>query len=260
MKCEKYVMNEKLGRLLNDLRLSGMAVHLDDLLIKAQKEKIAHSDFLLSLLEVEHQQRTMRYLHNKFKKAKLPFNWDLRSFPFEHQPDVDRCQINNLAKLDFVRKAMNISFIGKSGTGKTGLAVGLFRLALTHGFTGKFYDAQALLDELYASLADRTTKKLLNRLARCDVLVIDSLKCLQCNTEQANLFFQLIDKRYQKRSTIITTPFDYPKWYAWFKHKELTDALIDRFCHYCITVKIDGSSLRKPTNLTTKTNKKKVKA
>lgn len=255
-------MTERVYQLLSDLRLNGMACCLDDLLIKAQKEKLAHSDFLLSLLEAEHQKRNMRYIQNKFTKANLPHNWDLRSFPFDNQPNVDRCQINNLAKLDFVRKAMNISFIGKAGTGKTGLAIGLFRLALARGFTGKFYDAQALFDELYASLADKTTKRLLKQLARCDVLVIDSLKCLQLNTEQANLFFQVINTRYQKKSTIITTPFNYPKWYAWFKNKELVDALIDRFCHYCITIKIEGSSLRIPTDLTitttTTTNKKKV--
>lgn len=249
-------MHEKLYQLFSELRLSGMAHCFDDLLIKAQTEKMAHSDFLLLLLEVEYQRRMMRHLQNKFKKSKLP-DWELSSFPFDTQPSIDRCQVNNLAKLDFIRKAINLNFIGAPGTGKTGLAIGLFRLALAHGFSGQFYDAQDLLDELYTSLADKTSKRLLKRLARYDVLVIDGLRSLELKAEHINLLFRLIESRYQKKATIMTTTLDYPKWYEVFKNKELVDGMIDRFCHYCITIKIDGSSLRIPTELTTLSTEQK---
>ena len=85
----------------------------------------------------------------------------LDSFPFDRQPGVSKAQIHTLAGLEFLRRADNILFIGKPGTGKTGLAMGLLREACLNGHRGRFYNAQLLFDELYASLADRTTTKLL---------------------------------------------------------------------------------------------------
>ena len=154
----------------------------------------------------------------------------------------------SLASLAFVERAENIVFIGDPGTGKTGLAIGLLREALVSGLRGRFYKAQDLLDELYASLADRTTPKLLKRLVRYDLLVIDELGYLTLNSEQVNAFFKLMDERYSRKSTIITSNLDYPQWYDLFQRKPLVDALLDRLNHHCITIRISGPSLRVPTH------------
>ena len=138
-----------------------------------------------------------------------------------------------------------ITLIGNPGVGKTGLAIGLLRLALTNGYRGRFYNAQDLLNELYTSLADRTTSRLLKTITGYDILVIDELGYLTLTTEQINIFFKLIDMRYYKKSTIITTNLDYPEWYNIFKDKALVDAMLDRFKHYCTTIEITGPSLRK---------------
>ena len=96
----------------------------------------------------------------------LPEQWTLESFPFKRQPGVNREQIRAFAELDFIPKAENIVFIGPTGVGKTGLASGLLLKALQNGYRGLFIRAQDLFDEMYASLADRSTRKLLNRLVR----------------------------------------------------------------------------------------------
>ena len=151
-----------------------------------------------------------------------------------------------LAKLTFIESKENIVFIGKTGTGKSGIAMSLLRLALLNGYRGRFYNAQDMLDELYASLADKTTSKLLLSLSNYDVLVIDELGYLTLTPEQINIFFKLIDMRYQKKATLITTNLDFESWYGVFKNKELVDAMLDRLKHNCITLYIDGPSLREP--------------
>lgn len=106
-----------------------------------------------------------------------------------------------------------------------------------------------ILDELYASLADKTTSKLLNRVSNYDVIVIDELGYLTLTSEQINIFFKLIDMRYQKKTTIITTNLDFESCYEVFKDKELVDAMLDRLKHHCLTIRIDGPSLRTPKDV-----------
>jgi DNA replication protein DnaC len=126
------------------------------------------------------------------------------------------------------------------------LAIGLLRQALVSGHRGRFFNAQDLLDELYTSLADRSTPKLIRSLTRYDLLVIDELGYLTLNPEQVNAFFKLMEQRYSRKSTIITTNLDYPQWYDLFRRKPLVDALLDRLHHHCITIRISGTSLRAP--------------
>jgi DNA replication protein DnaC len=124
--------------------------------------------------------------------------------------------------------------------------MGLLREACLNGYRGRFYNAQVLLDELYASLADRTTTRLLAQMSRMRPLLIDELGYLTLKPEQANAFFRLMDQRYNRVSTIITTNLDLPDWYDLFDKKSLVDALLDRLQHHCVTIRIDGPSLRTP--------------
>jgi DNA replication protein DnaC len=103
---------------------------------------------------------------------------------------VNRKQIRGFAELEFIAKAENIVLVGETGRGKTGLACGLLLKALENGYRCQFVKAQDLFDEMYASLADRSTRQLLKRLARLDVLLIDELGYLNLKPEQSNIFFQ----------------------------------------------------------------------
>ncbi len=239
-------MHKKLHELIEQLHLTGIADNLNQILTTAQQEGSAIEDVLYQLFLVEHQQQTTRALTNRLKNAKMPWEWSMDTFPFKRQPTIKRSQVMGLAKLDFIKRAENITFIGKPGVGKTGLAISLLRLAVMDGYRGRYYNAQDLLNELYTSLADRTTSRLLKTIASYDLLIVDELGYLTLTSEQINIFFKLIDMRYSKKSTIITTNLFYPEWYDVFKNKPLVDAMLDRFKHYCTTIYIEGDSLRGP--------------
>jgi len=237
-------MNERLHQLIADLRLKGMAQALDQELQRAEKEGAPVSEVIQRLLVQEQIHRQECSQNYRLKQAKIPWDWTLKTFPFDRQPGVSKAQIQQLAGLSFLERKENIVFIGDPGTGKSGLASGLLRQALLSGYRGRFYHAQDLIDDLYASLADRTTPRLINNLCRYDLLLIDELGYLTLKPEQVNAFFKLMGERYGRKSSIITTNLDYAEWYDLFQRKSLVDALLDRLKHHCITIRINGPSLR----------------
>jgi DNA replication protein DnaC len=190
--------------------------------------------------------RQQQSLEARIKRAHLPELWTLETFPYTKQPGVNRRQIRSFAELDFIPKAENVVFVGKTGVGKTGLACGILLKALENGYRGQFIRAQDLFDEMYASLADRSSRKLLNRLVKLDLLVIDEMGYLNVKPEQANIFFKLMEERYRRRPTIITTNLSYDQWPNFLGNPQMVDALLGRLRHYCFTVSIDGPSLRQP--------------
>ena len=238
-------MNDKLHQLLADLRLKGMAQALDQELQRAEKEGLPVSEVIQRLFIQEQVYRQERSQGYRLKQAKIPWDWTLSTFPFERQPAVDRTRIMTLAGLDFMQRGENIIFTGPTGTGKSGLASGILRQALISGYRGRFYNVQNLLDELYASLADRSTPQLLMRLCRYDLLLLDELGYLTLTPEQMNSFFKLMKERYEAgRPTIITTNLEFEHWYDILKPKSMVDALLDRLRHRCCIIPIDGESLR----------------
>jgi DNA replication protein DnaC len=249
-------MNDKLHQLLANLRLKGMDQMLDQELQRAEKEGTPAPDVIQRLLTQEQIYRQERSQNYRLKQARIPWDWTLKTFPFDQQPGVSKAQIQQLSGLSFLERKENIVFIGGPGTGKSGLASGLLRQALLSGYRGRFYHAQDLIDDLYASLADRTTPRLINNLCRYDLLLIDELGYLTLNPEQVNAFFKLMGERYGRKSSIITTNLDYPEWYELFQRKTLVDALLDRLKHHCITIRINGPSLRVPSNAKGKTKSK----
>ena len=160
---------------------------------------------------------------------------------------MKRTQIEQLAELDFIGRATNVVFIGPTGVGKTGLASAILLRALEDGYRGLFIKAQDLFDDMYRSLADHSSRKLLNRLIGLDLILIDEMGYLNLRAEQSNIFFKLMEERYGKKATIITTNLDYEDWYSFLGNKEMVGALLDRLRHHCTTIRIDGASLRQPT-------------
>ena len=239
-------MTEELDQLLKNLRLKRMLEIYGEQLRAAEKEDISYSEFLVRLLRPEWHSRQQQFLEARIKRAKLPELWTLETFPYTRQPGVNRRQIRSFAELDFIPKAENIVLVGKTGVGKTGLACGILLKALENGYRGQFVRAQDLFDEMYASLADRSSRKLLNRLVGLDVLAIDELGYLNLKPEQSNIFFKLMEERYRRRPTIITTNLSYEQWPNFLGNPQMVDALLGRVRHYCHTVTIDGPSLRDP--------------
>ena len=196
-------MNDDLDQLLRNLHLSRIREIYDAQLKEAEKQDVSYTEFVLRLLRPQWHARQDQSLAWRVKKAGLPEPWTLESFPYAKQPGVNRKQIRAFAELDFVAKAENLVFIGPTGVGKTGLASGILLKALQNGHRGLFLRAQDLFDEMYASLADRSSRKLVDRLARVAVLLIDELGYLNVKPEQANVFFKLMEERYRVRPHVV---------------------------------------------------------
>ena len=239
-------MTDEIEQLLKSLHLTRIAEILDAELVKAEKKDASYQDLLAVLLRAQWHHRQETALAYRIKRAGLPEQWTLESFPWKRQPGVSQRQIRGFAELDFIAKAENIVFIGPTGVGKTGLASGLVLKALQNGYRAIFVRAQDLFDEMYASLADRSSRKLIDRLARVDVLCVDEMGYLNLRPEQTNVFFKLMEERYRRKATIITTNLDYEEWQNFLGNKALVTALLSRLRHQCHTVKIDGPSLRDP--------------
>lgn len=239
-------MTEELEQFLKGLRLRKILEIVDDEIRRADKEQIPYHEFLLRLVRPQWHANQQQALEWRIKRATLPELFTLETFPYKKQPGVNRRQIRTLAELDFIPRAENIVLIGPTGVGKTGLASGLLLKALENGYRGQFVRAQDLFDDMYASLADRSSRKLINRLARLDLLVIDEMGYLNLKPEQSNIFFKLMEERYNRRATLITTNLDYDEWHHFLGQEPMVEALLSRLRHHCHTLKIDGPSLREP--------------
>lgn len=239
-------MNDDIRQLTSDLQLHRIAEVFDEELKLAEEKKLPYQEFAARLLRAQSNRRREAALAARIKRARIPEQWSLETFPFKRQPGVDERQMRTFAQLDFVGAAENIVFVGPTGVGKTGLASALLLKALHNGHRGLFVRAQDLFDEMYASLADRSSRRLITNLARVDILVIDEMGYLNLRPEQTNVFFKLMEERYLKRPTIITTNLAYDEWHSFLGNKALVEALLSRLRHKCHTVHITGPSLRAP--------------
>lgn len=239
-------MTEELEQLLKNLNLRRILEIGDEQLRAAEKGEISYAEFLTRLVRAQWQAKQEGALEWRIGRANLPERWTLETFPFASQPGVNRKQIRGFAELEFIARAENIVFTGATGVGKTGLASGLLMKALENGYRCQFILAQDLFDEMYASLADRSSRQLVKRLARLDVLLIDEFGYLNLKPEQSNIFFKLMEERYRQRPTIITTNLGYDEWPNFLGNKPMVEALLSRLRHQCHTVHIDGPSLRDP--------------
>ncbi len=238
---------DNIDQLLVNLKLRRIREVLMRELERAAQVGCSHEETLTRLLQEEWLDRQERSQKYRLEQAKLPEHWEIETFPFQQQPGVNAAQIRQLASLDFVATGSNIVFIGEPGTGKTGLATGILLKALRAGRRCVFVKAQDLFDDMYSSLADRSTKQMINRLAKIDVLQIDELGYLNLRPEQANAFFKLMDERYTAhKATIITTNVEFDDWGRQLGDAKMAEALLSRLRHRCTTIRIAGPSLRTP--------------
>ena len=238
--------DDDLEQLCAALKLKHIGQVLERELARAESKGATVREVLARLFRGEDLHRLEPSMKYRIDKARLPERWTLEALPFDRQLGGNRTQIRQLAELDFVARTANLVLIGDTGVGKTGLACGILMKALENGYRGLFVKAQDLFDEMYTSLADRSSRQLIDRLVRIDVLLVDELGYLNLRPEQSNIFFKLMEERYRRKSTIISTNLDYDQWYEFLGQKSMVDALLSRLRHHCTTVRIDGPSLRTP--------------
>ena len=231
-------MNEDLEQLLENLKLKTIAARFDEMTAAAEQNGTPLPTLFTQLLRAEWHARQEQALQARIDRANFPEDWTLESFPFKMQKGVKERQIRAFAELEFIPKAENIVFIGETGVGKTGLMISLARKAVQNGYRALFIKAQDLLDEMYASLADRSTRRLLKSLANVDILAID---------EQTNIFFKLMEERHHRKPTLISTNLPYATWPDFLANPALTKALLSRLRERCHTVTIEGPCIRPQT-------------
>lgn len=235
---------DQLQERLTQVDLKYAAEALPSLLKQAADKRHSFTWLLAKLLDQEVEGRKQRAAQNREHRARFPEPWTLGTFPWELQPGVDQREIRELAELEFVREAANIVLIGDVGVGKTGLAIGLGREAVAAGYGVLFIKIHELIDQLAASLMDRSTPRLIRRLARIDVLIIDEFSHVTLSEEQANLLFRLIDARYHRKSTIFATNLGFDDWGQYLNNPALTRSVASRVTDQCFVIRIDGPAIR----------------
>jgi len=229
---------------LKDFKLSGIYNTLDDRLDLARDKSLSCQEFLELLLEDEENNRRENSYKKRYSRAKLPYQKRIEDFDFSFQPSIDRRVINDFATCQFVGMRKNIIFMGKPGTGKSHLSIGIAIKALLKGHRVLFTQVSEMLQALHQSKADNSYYKKLDYYIKPDLLILDELGFKKIPDYSADDFFEVISKRYEKGSVIITTNKSFEEWGDIFADSILASAIIDRIVHHSIVVKVNGRSYR----------------
>ena len=240
----REVIMQNLLNYLKEFKLSGMVSTLNERVSYARNNKLGYQEFLLLLCSDEHNNRLDNNYKRRKQAAKLPINKTIESFDFSFQPSIDQKLINDLTICQFIKDKENIVFIGDSGTGKTHLAIGLANCALLKEYKVYYTTVSDMLYNLHMSKADNSYHKKLKILSEYDLLILDELGFKQLPKYSADDLFNVISRRYEQKSTIITTNKDLSLWNDIFEDDLLTRAIIDRIMHHAHILHIKGKSYR----------------
>lgn len=226
------------------LKLTKLSSRLEEFLKAARKAKLAPAQVLEQALQLEISCREEKRIELNMNLARFPAIKTLEDFDFSAVPALDRSQIDELAKLEWLRNASNVLFLGPPGVGKTHLALALGRLAVLAGYSTTFIMATALLKDLEEGVAKGTLDSKLMKYAKPKLLIIDEIGYLQVKPSTAYLFFQVISNRYERTSIIFTGNRPVSEWGLVFGDPTATSAILDRALHHCEIVTIRGDSYR----------------
>lgn len=229
---------------LAQLKLAGMKKTLEVRLQQASGDSVSYTEFLTLLLEDEITNRQDNKRKDLFKTAHLPFEKDISDFDFTFQPSIRKKEILELATGNFLSTQTNVLFIGQPGTGKTHLSVSLGLRALSLGKKVLFTTLWDMIDILNQSRADFSFQKKIQSYLLPDLLILDELGYKSLSSQAVQDLFEVVARRYEKKSTIITSNRSVSEWDKVFIDKTLTAALLDRLLHHCNVIEIKGESYR----------------
>ena len=210
----------------------------------AANTKLSYQDYLLRLIEQEILSKIERSVNRRIQLATFPQLKRLEEFDFSFQPKINEKLIRELATLEFLSTAKNVLFIGAPGVGKTHLAISLGIKAAHARKRVLFFTAEQLTTQLAAADVSGRLTILLDQLGRADLLIIDELGYLSLTKHTAKLFFQLVSKRYEKGSIIITSNKPFEQWGEIFTDDVVAAAILDRLLHHSYPFLINGKSFR----------------
>jgi len=233
---------------LNDnleiLKLHALKEHLDEGIEFATTNQLGLTEALLHLTDYEVDQRKENAVKAMVKVGAFPFIKGLKDFDFEFQPSINKAEIQEFESLRFIDHGENIVFLGPSGVGKTHLATAIGITAAKKRYCTYFIKCSDLILQLKKAKLENRLEDRIKHFNKYRLLVLDELGYLPIDREDAKLFFQLIDKRYEKKSVIITTNINFGQWDEVFGDAVIANAILDRILHHAKVVKISGKSYR----------------
>ena len=235
---------ERLHEHCHRLRLYQIEQELTARLEQAAKQELSYADFLDQLLACEIDSKTHKHHQMRITMARFPFHKTLESFDFKFQPSIDPKLVRDLATGRYIHSGDNVLFLGPPGVGKTHLAVALGMKACEQGVRTLFITATALITTLGKALAEGRLEERLKLLSQPQLLICDEIGYLPIDRQGANLFFQLVSRRYERGSIVITSNQSLGAWGEVFGDPIIASAILDRLLHHSITINITGESFR----------------
>ncbi|MCL2459718.1 MAG: IS21-like element helper ATPase IstB [Desulfobulbus sp.] len=240
---DEFVM-DRLRENLVSLKMKNTLEILDNYLERAVKDNLNIVDVLDHIFSEEAMFKRKRAVETQIMTSGFPMKKTLDTFDFTFQPSIDRRQIEELATMRFMETAENIVFLGPSGVGKTHLATALGMEAAGHRCSTYYINCHSLIEQLKKAHYENRLVDKLRILGKYRLLIIDEIGYLPMDIQGANLFFQLIARRYERVSTIFTSNKTFSQWNEVFADMTIASAILDRILHHCTVVNIKGDSYR----------------
>ena len=241
---------------LKALRLPTVLREYGKLARQSAAEGLDHVQFLARLIELEMIDRERRMIERRIKAAKFPAVKSLDSFDFKAIPALNKMQVLELARCEWIERRENVIALGPSGTGKTHIALGLGLSACQKGLSVGFVTAAALVHELMEAKDERRLLRLQKQMVGYKLLIIDELGFVPLSKTGAELLFELISQRYERGATLITSNLPLDEWTETFGSERLTGALLDRLTHHVNILEMNGESYRLGQSKARQTNTK----
>jgi DNA replication protein DnaC len=229
---------------LKELKLSSMVKEYPAISRHASEAGMSYENFLLSLTEIELQVRSKNRLKRYLREARFPLFKTLEDFDFESTPRLNKRLIVELSEGNYINDKRNVIFVGKSGTGKTHLSIGLGIEACRQGTRTRFITGSALANELIEAREEKKLSKAVQRYAKYGILVLDELGYVPFSKESSELLFQVLAERHERGSVIISTNLGFSDWTQIFGEATITAALLDRLTHRAYIIECDWDSYR----------------